>query len=58
MFVAAFITSTLATKIKRNARQAAQVAFRTKVLFDTNQLIQKSEGEQNIIDVTVNQIIG
>ena len=48
MFVAAFITSTLATKIKRNARQAAQVAFRTKVLFDTNQLIQKSEGEQNV----------
>ena len=57
MFVAAFITSTLATKIKRNARQAAQVAFRTKVLFDTNQLIQKSEGEQNIIDVTVHQLI-
>ncbi len=47
----------LATKIKRNARQAAQVAFRTKVLFDTNQLIQKSEGEQNIIDVTVHQLI-
>ena len=56
-YPAAFITSTLATKIKRNARQAAQVAFRTKVLFDTNQLIQKSEGEQNIIDVTVHQLI-
>ncbi len=31
--------------------------FVQKVLFDTNQLIQKSEGEQNIIDVTVHQLI-
>lgn len=45
MFVAAFLTSSLATKIKRHARQSAETAFRTKILFDTNQLMQKGNGK-------------
>ncbi len=42
MFLAALLTSTLAVKLKDHARQAAQAAYRTKVLFDTNQLLQLS----------------
>lgn len=57
MLTAAFITSSLAIKLKNHAKQAAQAAFRTKILFDTNQLIQKANGTNEIITATVNQLI-
>lgn len=57
MLVSTFITGTLATKIKQHSKQSAQMAFRTKVLFDTNQLLQKAKEEDNIIQITANQII-
>ncbi len=57
MFIAAFITSTLAVRIKQHARQSAQTAFRTKILFDTNQLLQQAEKREEIISVTANQLI-
>ncbi|SHK46115.1 two-component system, OmpR family, sensor histidine kinase KdpD [Hathewaya proteolytica DSM 3090] len=57
MLISTFITGTLATKIKKNAKQSAQTAFRTKVLFDTNQLLQKAREKSDIIDITANQII-
>lgn len=57
MFTAAFITSTLAIKLKNHAKQAAQAAFRTKILFDTNQLIQKASGTNEIITATAHQLI-
>lgn len=41
MFIAALLTGSLAVKLKSQAKQSAQAAFRTKVLFDTNQLLQK-----------------
>ena len=56
MFVAAFLTGSLAIRLKRQARQAAQAAYRTKVLFDTSQLLERvTEGEQ-IITVTATQL--
>lgn len=57
MFMAAFITGSLAIKLKNIAKQAAQSAFKTKVLFDTNQLLQKAKGQNEIITVTANQLI-
>lgn len=57
MFVAALITGTLATKLKNHAKQAAQSAYRTKVLFDTNQLLHKAKGKEEIISSTANQLI-
>lgn len=57
MFTAAFITSSLAIKLKTHAKQAAQAAFRTKILFDTNQLIQKAHKTDEIITQTANQLI-
>lgn len=56
MFIAAFITGSLAAKLKNQAKQTAQAAFRTKVLFDTNQLLQKVHGSVEIITVTANQL--
>lgn len=56
MFIAAFLTSSLAVQIKRQARQSAAKAYRTKVLFDTNQLISNQEGIEGIVSVTCNQL--
>ena len=57
MFISAFISSTLAIKLKSQAKQSAQAAFRTKILFDTNQLLQKADSKDAIIDETANQLI-
>lgn len=56
MFISAFITSTLAVKIKQHARQAAETAYRTKILLETNQLLQKGRLKSEIITITANQL--
>ncbi len=57
MLLASLITGTLANRMKRNARQSAREAFRTKVLLDTNQLLQKTEKPADVLGITVRQII-
>ena len=57
MFLAALLTSSLAVKLKNHARQTAQAAYRTKVLFDTNQLLQQAKGKNEIVSATANQLI-
>lgn len=57
MFLAAFLTGSLAIRLKNQAKQAARAAYRTKVLFDTNQLLQQSKDRNEIISVTSNQLI-
>ena len=57
MLTSALITGTLANKLKSNSRQAAREAFRAKVLFDTNQLLQNAENAQDVIRITARQII-
>lgn len=56
MFLAAFLTSSLAVRIKRQARQSAETAFRTKILFDTNQQIGNENDAEGIIAVTCKQL--
>ena len=56
MFAAAFLTSSLAVRIKRQARQSAATAFRTKILFDTNQLLGNEKESGGIISVTCGQL--
>ena len=56
MLISSLITGTLANRIKQNARQSAREAFRTKVLLDTNQLLQKAGKPEEVIQVTANQI--
>ncbi|MEG0291388.1 MAG: sensor histidine kinase KdpD [Anaerovoracaceae bacterium] len=57
MFVSAFITSSLAVKIKESARQTSQKAFRTKILLETNQLLQSQNATAGIVAVTVKQLM-
>lgn len=56
MFLAAFLASSLAVKIKQQARQSAQTAYRTKLLFDTNRMLQEARGPQEIAAATANQL--
>lgn len=56
MFVAAFLTGSLAIRLKRQAAQAAQAAYRTKILFDTSQLLEGIREKEQIITVTATQI--
>ena len=57
MLVSSLITGTLANRMKLNARQSAREAFRTKVLLDTNQLLQKAECPEEAVETTAHQII-
>lgn len=56
MFISAFITGNLTTKIKQQAKHFSLVAFRTKILLETNQLLQNTNKVESIISVTANQI--
>lgn len=57
MFFAAFITSSLAVKIKQNAKQSALTAYRTRVLFDTDKLLQKAENKSDAAAAAANQLV-
>lgn len=56
MFTVAFITGTFAIKLKSTASQSARSAFRTKILFETNQLMQKANTSSEIFTATANQL--
>ena len=57
MFLASLITGSLASKLKTHAKRSAQVAWRTKLLFETNQNLQKAQTQEDIISVTANQLL-
>ena len=57
MFAVGIISSSLAIKLKESARLSSQAAYRTKVLFDTNQLLQQAREGDAILAVTAGQLI-
>jgi two-component system sensor histidine kinase KdpD len=56
MFLTAYITGTLALRYKNQAGQSAKSAYRTKVLFDTDQLLSKAKGKDEILRLAGTQI--
>lgn len=56
MFIAAFLTSSLAAKLKEHARQSALVAYRNKILFDVNQSLQQAQDRGEIIRSTAQHL--
>ncbi|MGN0465912.1 MAG: DUF4118 domain-containing protein [Lachnospiraceae bacterium] len=56
MFMVALLTGSLVNKLKENAKQSARSAFRTKILFETNRLLQKEKDEQSIINAAAQQL--
>lgn len=57
MFLASLITGSLASKLKSHAKRSAQVAWRTKLLFETDQSLQKAQNQEEIISVTARQLL-
>lgn len=57
MLMVALLTGSLATRLKENARQSARAAFRTKILFETNQLLQKESGEPAVLEAMAGQLV-
>ncbi len=56
MFLAAFISGSLAVRLKNQAKQSAMAAYRTKILLDTNQLLEQVSDKRRIMEVTAAQI--
>lgn len=57
MFMVALLTGSLATRLKNNAKQSANAAYRTKILFETNQLLQRETDEQAVVKATAGQLL-
>ena len=57
MLIISILTGALAAKMKDHAKVSAQSAFKTKVLFETNQLLQKAKSEEDIMNVTATQLM-
>ena len=56
MLTASLIIGGTTEKLKTREYQATQTAYRTKILFDANQLIQKASDETEVLRVTANQL--
>lgn len=56
MLAASLLTGSLAGKLKRHARQTARAAYRTKVLFETNQRLETARSDAAIALVTAEQL--
>ena len=57
MLATALISSMLTSHIKDQARLSALTAYRTKVLFDTDQLLARAETEDDVLHVTARQLV-
>ncbi len=57
MFLASLLTGSLASKLKSHAKRSAQVAWRTKLLLETNQDLQKARTQEEIVSVTAKQLL-
>jgi len=56
MLAASIITGTLASRLKAHAKLSAKAAFKTQILFDTNQLLQKAKDDTDILNITTDQL--
>ena len=57
MFLTAFITGTFAIRYKAQARMSARNAYRTKILFETDQLLSKAKNKEEIMATMADQIV-
>ncbi len=56
MIVAALIVGTLTDRLKSQVKQSTQAAYRTNLLFETNQMLQKAVTEDEIFQVARTQL--
>lgn len=61
MLAAVLIVGTLADRMKRHSKNSAQAAYRTNLLLETNQLMQKASTDEDILQaarVQVSKLLG
>lgn len=56
MLVASVISNSLATRVKKQARQSAQKAYYMELLINSNQKLQQGRDEQEIIQIAAEQV--
>ncbi len=56
MFVASLITGGLASKMHNQTKQSSQAAYRTKILFDANRLLQRANDDEDVLEITAEQL--
>ena len=56
MIVAALIVGSLTDRLKSQVKQSTRAAYRTNLLFETNQMLQKAATEQEIFQVAHTQL--
>lgn len=56
MFIAALFSSNITMKLKQQTKEVARGAYRTKVMLDTNQLLQGEKTEMEIGNVISSQL--
>lgn len=56
MLIASLIMGTLANKVATNARISANTAYRTNIMLETNQLLQKTDREEAVVDIMAQQL--
>ena len=56
MLAASVISSTLATRVKKQARQSAQKAYYTELLMSSSQKLQQGKNEEEIIGLAAHQL--
>lgn len=57
MLSASFLTSTLTMRVKEQARQSAQKAYRTEVLLETSRKLQQAKDTPAIMNETAHQMV-
>ena len=56
MIVAALIVGTLTDRLKSQVKQSTRAAYRTNLLFETNQMLQKAATEEEIFQAAQTQL--
>lgn len=57
MLIASLVCGSLANRLKDVAKKSTQSAYRTKILLETTQLLQKAGDETEIVNITATQIM-
>ena len=56
MLIASLTVGTMTDRLKGQTRQSAQAAYRTNLLLETNQLLQKAQNEEEILQASRMQV--
>ena len=57
VFIAAMIVSNLAIQIRRQGHRAEQMALRTRILLETNQMLQKAKDAEEMMEETARHLM-